>query len=356
MSSQATPVASATPVSSGKLQKSQKSLKDFLEIRTLETEEGGKAQFSFLTVDSPEKWQAANELHTDCPLVRTGTNARLLIPMTGISLDTWQDIEFNNPIPIWEQEKINRKASGMQSDIDVEEIEQPDQDFLLRQNEASSMKNVAIFEAATGQKIPGITRQDKAKFLQDRNPGEIDAVFLFCTDVLCNFKNDGQQLDTYNLISANSKPIITRLEGFDAWEKAADTKYIFRMQRPFDEYILEFPLRAIDQATRQRIEEETKQPDAPLMPKRNRFKQWDNSQMVPNLEDSGYLASCRAVFQKKTVMYLDKCLMFELPGVDMKSKYDWLGQRLAGDVSRLRRFIEDSMLSYRGHYNLFING
>lgn len=313
---------------------------NFLEERVVTPKGGQPTTFRFLVVDDPQKWEEAAALfcNYDMPVVGTYPPEVMRFPLSGISMKVWEATEIANPVPEWD---------GADGDVT--------KDFKKEQDRIAREKNVEIFERSLGKKIPGVNAAEKVRWLNDRSPGEADALLLFVTNQACNLQ-DGQQMMSYNLLSRTCEQVVTMIDDFEKWTKAVESKYVFRMQRPFQDYILEFPMRGIDETRRLEIEEETKRPHPPIVPKRDSKGRFDPTQMVPDYNDHTWLQQSRAVTQKRTVMFFESCLTFSIPGIDVKQKYDWISKRLVGDVVRVRRFIEDSLLSYKARYDVFTTG
>jgi hypothetical protein len=310
--------------------------KNRLERRTIKSPEGREYAFDFLVIDSVEKWLIAEETKGEFHLpLNDGRVMRLR--MSGINLRDWNEIEEKYVLP--EREGNEDEAT-----------------FKRKHDSVQILKELAILEKAIGQKIPGETDDDRLTFMANKNEADLESMFNFITNSLCAM-TDGSMVDSYETVSRVAKQEVVEFAGFDDWQAASETRHVFRMQRPGDEFIIEFPFRGIDMKTRQRIDEQTKMPDAPQIPMRDPVtKKLIQGQMTSNLKDPVWRKQCRSVNQKRIVLYFEACLPFEIPGANEYEKYDWISRRLLGDVVRAKTFIEQQILDYTGRYDFFTGG
>lgn len=315
-----------------------KEVKDNKEHRRLKMKNGNDQTFDFLVVDTAEKWQPANEFYSmyDMPLV--GTSKKIRFHLQGISLAAWEEMEQDHKLPEWESDGT------------------PDVEFEQRREQILSEKFSHVFELALGKKLPGESYAEKATYLRQLNPGEVQALFLFVQNTACNYRN-GELIDTYMravLSRMDAESDLVEFSGFEEWKVATEACYVFRMHRPFEDYLIEFPLKNISSEDRSRIEAECRDPEPPRKPKRDsKTKRIIAGETEPDFMDDHWLKKCRAVNQKKLVMYLDACLPFQLPGENQLKQYEWVSQRLMGDVVRLKEFIEQELCGYASRYSFF---
>ena len=314
-----------------------KDSKDTIIERRISDSFGTEVPYKFLVLDSTDKWPVAGNFssHYDMPVL--GSNSSIRFNLTGISLKEWESIEADNVIP------------AQQEGQDDKEYESERDSVVLK-------KEVAIFEKAIGQSIPGKKAEEKIDWLKQRNPGEIEALFRYIQNDLCNMRN-GSMIDSYNLAlehgKANEKEI-RDFSNFEDWQTATTSQYTFRMQRPYEDYIIEVPLRGLSQELKKDIDAQTKDPEPPKMPHRDpKTNRFDPMDMRPNFSDPAWLRSSRAVNQKRTAMYMDACLMFDIPGSNWQEKYNWLADRLTGDVINIKNFIENDLVGFRSRYDFF---
>lgn len=305
------------------------------EERDLIDSEGRKQTFLVHLIRSPEDWLPADQFSGHYDLPNLGTNKVMRFDLKGVSLAEWEAMESEHTVPRWMGEG------------------NPDADHEQRVTAAINAKKAAVFEISTGKKIPGDTMAEKAAFLKRLNEGESDALYYYIQNQVCNFQ-DGQLLNQYLRLSSLQTKEVTKFEDFESWNTAVKSEYFFRMHRSTEECLTEFLLKSLDADARLQIESETRDPQVPQVPKRDKTsKKLVRGEWEPNYEDAGYKKAVRAVSQKRLVLYFQSCLPFELPGTNALEKYEWISQRLAGDVVRLRRFIESELLSYESRYNVF---
>lgn len=312
--------------------------------RTFRTETEA-AEFDVLVVDRHDLWVAARDLSTTYNMPIVGSQKTRSFPLQGVSLRDWEHIEAIHTIPELKEDESDPEAN---SKIRIEH-ERKKAAAILR-------KQCAVFEKSTGKSIPGDTIDEKVNFLSQRNPGEIEALWNYIYLSMCSM-TDGGLMQSYNTLAAKSErdnSEILSFGSFEDWTTACETQYIFRMQRPFEKYIIEFPLRAISEEQKQAIEAETREPEAPRVPKRDpRTKRFDPTQLVPNLQDPAWLQSMRAINQKRTAMFFSACLTFNIPGDNWQDKYAWISEKLVGDVIRVKRFIEHEIVNIGSRYDFF---
>lgn len=306
------------------------------EVRKMLNESNSPQYFRFLIIDSHEKWSKASEITGTYNMPGLG-GGDMEFPVNGISIGKWEDIENESIIPEWNGEG------------------EPDKDFKAQQDSQILTRKTLAIEAGMGMPIPGDTLEQKKEFLQKRVPGEIDALYGYITQTMCSLM-DGILLEDWNelaLLKKNSKIMAKKISSWDDWSEADKTKYVFRMHRPSQNYIVEFPINGISAERRKQIEADFPEPTPPEIPDKNPDGTWNPSKLVPNRNDPSWIAKARAVTQRKTLEYLDVCLPFKIPGDEPTERYEWLSDRLFGDVYRLRRYIEDQVIGYSGRYNFF---
>jgi hypothetical protein len=310
--------------------------------RKLATKDKTEYEFKFLVIDSAEKWEIASTIFSDYDMPLLGKGQVLRFTLKGVSLADWERVEIEHRIPKWD---------------DNQGVETEDHKQLVEL--ALSCKRAQVIEVSSGKKIPGEDYAAKSKALQSLNPGEVLALYYHIQNIVCSMDN-GNLFGQYQRVaaeaSANFKDRVVTFDSFDVWQKATETPYIFRMQRPTEDYILEFPLKNISAEAKLAIDSETREPEAPKVPARDpQSRKFIPNQLVPDYNDVGWLSRVRAIHQKRTVMFFSACLPFDIPGQNEKEKYEWLSQRLVGDVVRLRNFIEEELCEYHSRYNFLSN-
>jgi len=311
---------------------------DDIITRTIETGKN-KFDFRFLIVDSAEKWKAADEYSCDYNLT-TNEKQTLKIRLTGISLTEWEKIELDCPVP-------NRPETENEDELYKYEEEL---------NKVLMQKRIRLFEKSSQKDIPGETIEDKVKWISERVPSQIEGLSNFIQDKVCGF-SDGSMIDNFNAISSDGKTekqVVKLLDDFTQWEIAVNSSYFFRVHHEEEDFILEFPLTGISEDQKREILSATKEPVPQKIPKRDpKTKRFDPTNLVPNFEDPAWIESIRAISQKRTVLYFEAVLPFELPGRTIPEKYKWLSQRLVGEVIRLKRYIETSLAGFGDQYDFF---
>lgn len=295
--------------------------------------------FPVLVINTPEKWKEAETFHASYRMpIAGGFQA---FPLHGVSLKDWSDANYAVTIPEWEG------AEGTE-----------DAGFILSKQQAILHKQVLVFEKSFGQIIPGDKPEDKIQFLAKRATGELEAIYTFIQHQMCNWEDASDLLPKYMAVANRStlnktKEVISFLD----WKEATEASYFFRMQRRGETFLCEFPLKAISQEQKTRIDQECILPEPPPMPIFKREERERTGQNTrPNRQDPKWLATVRSINEKRTILYFNACLPFTIPGENEKEQYDWVAKRLVGDVDQLKTYIETELLSYGSRFQYFING
>lgn len=307
--------------------------------RTYRGSDNSEYVFDFLIVDDPEKWVPAEKItgQYDMPMLGRGTSLRF--NLTGVSSKAWEEIEIQHPISKWNFEG-----------------RQPDDEFMRKHELEIAAKQAHIIELSSGKIIPGENHAAKAVALQKMNGGEVEALYRYIQSVVCGTE-DGRLFQQFKRVCGDidiKSADVMEFTDFTDWQKASEFGYVFRMQRPGDDFILEFPLKNISSEAKQTIESETRDPEPPQIPDRDPTTgKMMPHKMVPDYNDSAWLIRCRAVAQKRITMFFNACLPFQIPGQNLMQQYEWLSCRLVGDVVRVQRFIEDELCGYRSRFDFF---
>lgn len=312
-----------------------------LETRTVEFEEI-EHKYQFLIVDTADKWESAEVFKSPFQMRVPGKNQIVQFQLSGISYNQWDQIErkFPRPRPI--------------------EINKPNRDQLQaaleqREYEMKLNRRCEIFEVAIGKPIPGSTKEEKAAWLNQMGAGEVSVLFDHIVDYQSNM-SDGTLLQSYVQQAIEKNMEVVEVDSLETWASLSCAGSFFRMQRPFEEYILEFPLKQLTEETKRNIATNTKDPVPPSKPGRNPVNNRpDPSIPEYNYDDPAYLRAMHATAQKRLLLHLEAVLPFQIPGIKQEDRLEWIGKRLLGDVVRLRNFIEDEIIEYRGRLNFFSN-
>lgn len=312
-------------------------------FQTIEVRDGESIYpVKILNIDSAEKWQRASDITRSMDIKTFDSGRKVRIKMKGISLSQWTAVEDRNPIP--DQDDY---PDGKKTEVH-EQIER----------EAVSMKRIELFELATGMKIPGSSKSERIAWLDSKPSADMDAIFLFIRLKLCNFKPefgspDEQMLNAYETYLQGNEEIVEPGNAEDIFS-ALSTDFCFRFQRPGDDYITQFKMRHMSSQDYKELELETRSPEAPIVP----FRDHVTGNLIPgkttrNTKDPTYLSKLSAVAKLKTLRILQKCLTFEIPGTTDHERISWIGDRLIGDVLRIKRYIEEEVMGVSSRYNFF---
>jgi hypothetical protein len=310
------------------------------ETRKINTKTGVK-EFKIIKIERAEDWPTADKFEMDYLMSQPNSKTKIRIPMKGISLSAWEKIEADNIIP------------QVQED-DPDEVKD---DIAQMAAVAENKKTISLFEEVIGQKIPGESFEEKISFLNKRNAGEIDAIKFFIR-TRAGAISDGSLIGEYlTAIDSDTKQEVIQFTGFDDWKTATESKHTLRIHRPFEDYIVEFPVKGLSQEKKQEITERTKEPKPPMVPARSKEdpRRFDRNRLIPNRTDPSFLQQVRAANQLRTAMYFNECMMFTIPGGNEMEQYNWIASHLIGDVLKLKNFIEDEIANYMGYYDFFTN-
>lgn len=309
-----------------------------LEQRILKTE-SGEYDFYFLVIDSPDKWAPANEIKGH-HVINIGQR-KVNVQVSGVTLRDWSDVELKHPMP-------RTPDADQLKDESVENEHQRKCALVL------AKRRCVFFELSTGKSIPGNTLDDKAVWLMQRNPRDIEDMFSAIQNRICNLQG-GRLVDTYNSLASEAEGYsVKEFESFEDWGVASESTHQFLMNRQVDDYIIEIPLKGMSSEERMQIETECKDPVPPKIPARDPVtKRFDPTKLVSNFEDPAWQRKLQIVNEKRIAMTLTRCLMFQVPGDNYQEKYHWLAERLVGDVIQLKEYIEREIVGMGAHYDFF---
>lgn len=310
-----------------------------LETRTVQIE-GQDREFDFLVVDKPEKWEEATTFRQSLKLGFPGTPRILKIPVRGLSYSEWLDIETKYTMPI---------QSAMQ---DMNEVQK--QEYQDKQKSVENYRSIAVFEKATGKEIPGGSLEEKVAWLSHLGSGDSEIVFSRILEHFSNMQEGTLLTDYLDAIRSKDNQEVFEFNDFDDWIKASEIGYRFQMQRPFESYFVEIQLKKLDDQTKKEIGDQTKDPLPPSKPGKNPTTGMpDPAFPIYNWDDSRYRNQVKANSQRRLILLLNAVMPFEIPGKDEAAQLEWVGKRLLGDVVRLRSFLEENVINYRGRVNFF---
>lgn len=309
---------------------------DMLQVREI-----AKERFNFLVIDSPEKWEAASEFKRTFRLTLPGADKVLEIPMIGLSYDQFNEVLSKHPIPEWDGEG------------------EPNEVFKVNQKTIGIRRRIDLLEMALGKKIQGESYDEKRVMLEKTNPGNIEEMYAFITGELSNTAlHRGIYLAGYLDIKARfPQETVEQIGSFEDFFAATnDVTHFLRMNRGGQDYIVEFPLKTLTQETKEEIEKRCVEPQPPLIPSFHPITR----KPIPgkpkqNYEDPQYIRAYNKYMKLRTIMYLNACLPFRIPGETEDEQSKWIGSRLVGDVRQVNDFINDVILGIEGRYNFFMN-
>lgn len=298
--------------------------------------------YDFLVLDTPEKWLDAKDFKGRYELDFGG---RIInVPLMGISYIDWELQEEMYPFPDKPTDKDGEKPT--KEDLEAHEV-------LVET--IHQQRKVYMFQNVTGKAIPGQEMAEKVNWLNSRGYDAVES-FQNYLELFMTGLADGEILAAYDNESAQAitKPQAVDFTSFEDWDTAADTHAMFRFCRKFDDFIVEIPLRRVPHELKEKIDRETQVPDPPQKPGRNPLtKKFDPAFFKPDTKDSRWLQTCASMRHKKIIMVLEATLPFQIPGSDIKEKYNWVNKKLMGDVYKIQQFVFNELLGYRRQLDFF---
>ena len=319
-------------------------LKTMMEERKFTDQDGSESIFSVLVIDKPEKWLPANQHSHEFNIKTPGTNKVKRFNLNAISYSAWEDIEDSNPLPELKQDEYGNDNTS-------------DPQFLEAHAKVHERRNILFIESSIGEKIPGTTPEEKIAWLNKRAAGEFQQLVSFVKNTMGAI-SEGNTIDQYNAVVINDVTSVNNVKEIKSladWDEVDDSYGAFRISRPFEDYVVEFPIKAISSQTRSEIEKACIPPIPPkgpyVDPVTNKI---DPRRIVPNTKDPHYIQKLNQVHYKKLLMLTQAALTFEIPGSTQDEKIKWLTDRIIGDIIKLRRFIDEELLGYKQQFDSFI--
>lgn len=309
------------------------------EKRIITSEENGQKierEFQIQVIKSSEDFKPAAEYQQIYSVKFLGQKRVMRLPVRGISFGEWEQVDDEFKMP---------ESPENPNDKEKEEHDKEREGVL-------KLRQIKIFEMATGKSIPGESNELKAEWIGDNiGVGELQGLYHF---ILENGSNvaPGSLLPMYEQAEEASEKIVSDFNNFDEWALLSNSGTVFRMQRPFENFLVEIPLKQVTERMKKAIDEQSKCPPPPSRARidKNTGKQigtitdWNN----PNYKQQAKLSNRRSI-----VHLFDACLNFVIPGDSIDSKYKWIASLLLGDVVKLRNFIEQEVFSYRNKIDFF---
>lgn len=279
------------------------------EIRKFE--DGVYQSYKVLVIDHPDKWDAAEDL-----TLKHGVKKGEATIMCDFRVVPYSVLAYANdtyPIP------------------DTKEEKEPEVDFNARVEKAKRLRQVIFFEAAMpDQKIEGKDTNEKAVTISRMPIAFTELLFETINSHACCLGN-GDLLEEYRRLCMTHASVVTSPTDLFTFSESDFAATPFRAQRPFQDYIIEIPLKTISAEDREAIEKSHPIPEPPKRPGPGN----DTKNPVPWYDEPSYQAKIKKIGVRKMVAYMAACLPFDIPGSNDKDKYDWLCSRPAGDLLKL---------------------
>lgn len=303
---------------------------------------GDEQEFKVLVLNKPELWKPATTYKFLYELRFLNTRNSISFPLRAVSYQEWEDIVSKYPTPEWKQD-YPEPAAG-------------DPEFQQAKEDSRKSREVVLLEKVTGQDIPGSNLQEKIAWMERLGSGETENLFYRILEHNSNL-TDGPLVQSYRQLLAQENVNSVSFSSFQDWLSVSEQGTVFIMQRPHEDFIVEIPLRQISEGRRKEIDTICRQPTPPSRPGKNPLTgKPDPLYPQYNYDDPRYKETVRLINRKKMVMLFDALLPFEIPGSTIEAKWQWLGDRVLGDVQRLWIHITQNVLSYRNQFDFFTNG
>lgn len=296
---------------------------DKFETRTFKDERSYKV----LVIDSPEKWKNADEFKFD-KVVKKG-ECDVLVIIKCISYATNEFANENYQIP-----EEDDKNKGLDDTIET----------------IKAIRKALFFEAALGVTLKGSNFEEKANSIMKLPAVYIDRLFEIINRDACGLA-EGNLPEYYKKSAMSGESVAKKISNEDLFDFSNEEEAVMfcRIQRPFEKHIIEFPLRQISAEDRNRIERDNPIPDPPSRPGEG----FDTTNPVPFPEEPAYKARIARIKIKKTIQYIEACLIFDIPGDTSKEKYEWISRKVCGDVYKLQLFIQNEIIDYSWGISFF---
>lgn len=319
-------------------------LQTIVEERIFRDRDGSENRFEVLVVDKPDKWLPANQHSHELNIRTPGTDKVKRFNLNAISYSAWEAIEDNNPMPEIKQDDYGDDNTS-------------DPKFLEAVSKVHEKRNILFIESSIGEKIPGATTEEKISWLNKRSSGEFETIISFVKNTMGAIR-DGVAIDQYNSIVLANVSLETanvkEIKSLADWDEVDDSYGSFRISRPFENYIVEFPVKSISSEVRSEIEKSCTPPIPPKGPYVDPISgKIDPRRVVPNHKDPHYLQKINQLHAKKLLLLIQAALTFDIPGSTQEEKIKWLTDRTVGDVIKLRKFIDEELLGYKQQFDSF---
>lgn len=312
-----------------------------LETREIQTKEETYS-FNFLVIDRADKWEAADSFRHSTSLKAKGRKAALRINLRSLSYGEWEECEATFPQP------------PLPQNIDslTEEAKQTYKD---QQDAVVTSRQIRAMELSTGKEVPGSDMAEKIQYLEQLGIGESRALIDRIVDYY-SAVDEGDELRLYKAVTAKEKTNDEILfESFDDWLNLSDNGMSFHWQRPWEEFLIEFPFKKLTQEQYDEIIKANQGPQPPERPGRNPVtNKVDPKFPIRNLSDKKWMKANREANRRRLVALLEALLPFPIPGSNEQEKSQWLGQRLLGDVIAIDTFLSVELSNYRSRFDFFI--
>ncbi len=285
-------------------------------------------EYKVLVLDSPEKWEDADQI-TFKENIQRGTKS-YQAQFKCIPFSTNAYLNESHPIP--DENSIPDKSA-----------------YELELETAKMSRRVIMIEQALGVTFPGENLTGKINHLSKFGGVYIDRISDIISNQACCLA-DGDMVEFYNRSSELGvvTPTVKSNEDLFNMNEEEPTSF-FRFQRPFQDFMIEMPLKSLTTEERSRIEHENRIPDPPRRP----GKGFDTRNPVPWPEEPSYKAKVAKIKIRKMIDYIQTCLPFEIPGNNPQEKYNWISKKPAGDILKLQLFIQSELVDYTWGVNFF---
>lgn len=212
--------------------------------------------------------------------------------------------------------------------------EERDPGFIELRDRRVDLRKVSLFELAIGEKIPGNTEGEKLKWLRGQCTISIQNLYDVIQDVSLGLgSNDNEGHYRMHLLES---PDAREFLSFAALEE--DPTYSFIRGRQGQDYVNVFAMNAITEEVKLSIENSNKLDPPPMRPSKSPDGTLDYKNAEPWFDEPMYKLRTDKAKKAKSAAYMSHCIPFNIPDDD------WIGKRMAGDVLRMKLFIQQELL------------
>jgi hypothetical protein len=208
------------------------------------------SEFKVLVLDSPDKWEEAVNVKFSRDIQIDSKKIKLNLRC--VPYGAYKYISENFEVP----EEYSEEEDDSQQKSDSSDL------IILK-------RKVLFFEAATGSPIAGKDLDEKAVNLAKRPIAIVDKIFDIINHWACAVIDD-DSTEEFNAVRNKESTVVECNNIDDVFDSGSNVSdRVFTFTRPFQDFIIQVPLKSISSERRSQIENECKIPPPPRRPGKN---------------------------------------------------------------------------------------